>query len=53
MYGQLEKIVDMIRGAPEAEPFLAPVSRELAPDYDEVRIASHHFAFISKMLAGD
>lgn len=38
MYGQLEKVVEMLRAAPEAEAFLTPVSRELAPDYDQASV---------------
>uniref|UniRef100_A0A915JK67 Bromo domain-containing protein n=1 Tax=Romanomermis culicivorax TaxID=13658 RepID=A0A915JK67_ROMCU len=36
MYGQLEKMVDALKAHPDAEPFLEPVSEDIAPDYKDV-----------------
>uniref|UniRef100_A0A914VDY2 Bromo domain-containing protein n=1 Tax=Plectus sambesii TaxID=2011161 RepID=A0A914VDY2_9BILA len=36
MYGQLEKVLDMVKDSPDSEPFLRPVSADVAPDYADI-----------------
>lgn len=36
MYAQLKKILDIVKSSREAEPFLLPVTDDVAPDYGQI-----------------